>query len=629
MISAVSTSPFHLIFTRKLNTWYSIKDGNWSDPNTWMSNALDKKLMLYPQPGDNVYVHHNVNLNIDNQSVTGLYGNGILVFGFTNRTFTINSILNMSGGMDMSGAIHNLVLNGYTNSVGDFIGGTNGTVFYNGVFDQAIMQVIYCNLTIVGTGKKYLQSNISTTGNLSINGVGFFELGNYNLTIGGQTSILGGNTSSPATLSKTGSGSLLFIGLFTFLNNPSAVNLSGNPILEFQGGITFKNDAITTNFGTGTLNFTTNNQTLTLSSNGGSNPSSSIAYIHITNLIVNIVGAITVTNNGQWLLFDGVINGTVAGSTLTNNAHLLFGNPIVSMTIGIFNYSIPSTSLGYIFNGDFILPYSNYKQLVIGGTGTKSPPAGGTFTDLFIGSKSAFGTFALLGDIAISGAINISNGKLECGAYNLSVTGTTSLSASSSVFSKTGAGSLLFIGTLTNSIGGGTISLTGNPAIEMRGGLYMKRDGVYNFGTGDITFTTNNQTIQSESALYPDAFFKTPVGNVIIFDAITVSNASSMWVITGTLSGTASGSTFINTGYLQYRNAQQPMQIGVLSTNTTTNYFEYGLIGNQDITSGIYKNLILSGGGAKKILGNVSVINSYILSPPATLNSNGFALTNP
>jgi hypothetical protein len=629
MISAVSTSPFHLIFTRKLNAWYSIKDGNWSDPNTWMSNALDKKLTLYPQPGDNVYVHHNVNLDIDNQSVTGLYGNGILVFGFTNRTFTINSVLNMSGGIDMSGAIHNLVLNGYTNSVGNFIGGTNGTVFYNGVFDQAIMRVIYCNLTIIGTGKKYLQSNISTTGSLSINGVGFFELGNYNLTIGGQTSILGGNTNSPATLSKTGPGSLLFIGLFTILNNPSAVNFSGNPILEFQGGITFKNDAITTNFGTGTLNFTTNNQTLTLSSNGGSNPSSSVAYIHITNLIVNIVGAITVTNNGQWLLFDGVINGTVTGSTLTNNAHLLFGNPIVSMTIGTFNYSIPSTSLGYIFNGDFILPYSNYKQLVIGGTGTKSPPAGGTFTDLFIGSKSAFGTVALLGDTAISGAVNISNGKLECGAYNLSVTGTTSLSVPSSVFSKTGAGSLLFIGSLNNSVGGSTISLTGNPTIEMRGGVYMKRDGVYNFGTGDISFTTNNQTIQSESALYPDSSFKTPVSNVIIFDGITVTNASSMWIITGTLNGTASGSTFINTGYLQYRNAQQPMQIGVLSTNTTTNYFEYGLIGNQDITSGIYKNLILSGNGAKKILGNVSVINGYTLSPPATLNSNGFALTNP
>lgn len=627
MISAVNTSPFHLIFTRKLNTWYSIKDGNWSDPNTWMSNALDKKLTLYPQPGDNVYIHHNVNLDIDNQSVTGLYGSGMLVFGFANRTFTINSVLNMSGGMDMSNAIHNLILNGYTNSVGNFIGGTNGTVTYNGTFDQAIMQVSYCNLAIQGTGKKYLQGNISTTGNLNVNGLGFFELGNYNLIVGGQTTITGAITNSPATLSKTGSGTVLFAGLFTLANNPSAVNFTGNPTLEFQGGITFKNDAITTCFGTGTLNFTTNNQTLSLS-NGGSNPVSANAYIHVTNSVVNIVGAITVTNNAQWLVFDGVINGTVSGSTLTNSGHLLFANSTVSMTTGTFNYSTPGTTLGYIFNGNFTLPYTNYQRLIIEGTGTKTPLSSGTWTDLYIGIKNT-GEFALSANTSLSGNIYIGNGKLECGTYNLSVTGITSLNSSGSIFSKTGAGSLLFVGGFNNLIGGSTISLTGNPTIEMRGGLYMKRDGVYNFGTGDISFTTNNQTVQSENATYPDSSFKTAVGNIIISGSITLTYNSSMWIVNGTLNGNTGSSTFVNTGYLQYRSAQQPMQTGAFSTNSAINYFEYGLNGDQDITPGTYRYLILSAGGSKKLLGNVSVINTYSLNSPATLNSNGFALTNP
>ncbi|HWZ15686.1 MAG TPA: hypothetical protein VNW95_10665 [Mucilaginibacter sp.] len=627
MISAINTSPFHLIFTRKLNTWYSIKDGSWSDPNTWMSNALDKKLTLYPQPGDNVYIHHNVNLDMDNQSVTGLYGGGMLVFGFVNRTFTINSVLNMSGGMDMSSAIHNLILNGYTNSAGNFIGGTNGTVVYNGTFDQAIMQATYCNLIITGTGKKYLQSSISTTGSLKVNGVGFFELGNYNLTIGGQTIITGAITSLPATLSKTGSGTVLFVGLFTLANNPSAVNFTGNPTLEFQGGIAFKNDAIATNFGTGTLNFTTNNQTLSLS-NGGSNPVSATAYIHVTNSVVNIVGAITVTSNAQWLVFDGVVNGTLSSSTLTNNGHLLFGNSALSMTTGIFNYNTPGTSLGYIFNGDFTLPYTSYQQLIIEGTGTKTPPSSGTWTDLYIGIKNV-GGFNLSANTSVSGNIYIRSGKLECGTYNLSVTGTTSLNASTSIFSKTGAGSLLFTGTLNNFVGGGTIAFTGNPTIELQGGLYMKRDGFYNFGTGDMSFTTNNQTVQSENATYPDSSFKTAVGNIIISGPITITYSSSMWIVNGTLNGTTVASTFVNTGYLQYKSAQQPMQTGVFSTNSVINYFEYGLNGDQDITPGTYRYLILSAGGSKKLLGNVSVINTYNLNSPATLNSNGFALTNP
>ncbi len=76
------------------------------------------------------------------------------------------------------------------------------------------------------------------------------------------------------------------------------------------------------------------------------------------------------------------------------------------------------------------------------------------------------------------------------------------------------------------------------------------------------------------------------------------------------------------------------MVTGKLYCNQAINTFIYDLASDQDMivpsdpTPG-YKNLILNGSGAKKLLGNISVKGVYTLTSPATLNSNGFTLTNP
>lgn len=637
MIGAVTISPFHLTTLRKFNVWYTVKDGNWTDPGVWMSNG--KKRYTIPQAGDDVYISHNIGTDVDfsnsytitlNNLRISASGNLAIGINFHQTFIYINGDLQVLGTLDFSASPRNhlMSLGGVNNYINNLICGIS-TIEYHRNGDQPVISLPYYSLQITGSGKKYLINDLSTIGDLNVLNTGFFEIGNYNITIGGQTLLQGSNTIFPATISKTSGGSVLFKGLLNISNNPSSVNFTGNPTIECQGGITFKNDAITTNFGTGTLNFTTNNQTLTLS-NGNSNPNSAFAYVPVTNLIVNIVGNITVTNNAYWLLFNGVINGTASGSTLTNNAHLLFGNPSQSMTTGTFNYSTSGTTIGYVFNGDYTLPYNNYQQIFVDGTGTKTPNSGATWTDLFIGAKLAAGTFTLTNNITMSGNVYIAIGTLECGLYNLTVGGSTSLVGQNAKFSKNGSGSLIFIGVLSNTVFNATISLPGNPTIEFKGGLYIKKDGVYNFGTRDITFTTNNQTIQSENFIYPDLTYKAILSNnIIISGAITITYTSDIWIMTGILNGTVSGSTFINDGYIQYRNAQQPMQTGVLSTNSAINYFEYGLSGNQDITPGIYRNLTLSGSGAKRLLGNVSVQNTYTLTNPVTLNTNGFTLTNP
>ena len=71
------------------------------------------------------------------------------------------------------------------------------------------------------------------------------------------------------------------------------------------------------------------------------------------------------------------------------------------------------------------------------------------------------------------------------------------------------------------------------------------------------------------------------------------------------------------------------MITGLIDTSTTLNTWTYGLNGNQNITPGTYRNLTLNTGGIKTLQGNVSVVNTYTLTAPATVATNGFALTNP
>jgi hypothetical protein len=103
---------------------------------------------------------------------------------------------------------------------------------------------------------------------------------------------------------------------------------------------------------------------------------------------------------------------------------------------------------------------------------------------------------------------------------------------------------------------------------------------------------------------------------------------------TGTINGADGTAIFDNRSVCNYQNATAPMVTGKLYCNQATNTFIYGFGGNQDITvpsdpTPGYQNLTLNGSGIKRLFGNVSVKSVYTLTSPATLNSNGFGLTNP
>ena len=110
------------------------------------------------------------------------------------------------------------------------------------------------------------------------------------------------------------------------------------------------------------------------------------------------------------------------------------------------------------------------------------------------------------------------------------------------------------------------------------------------------------------------------------------------FIFTGLLDGSDAVSTFrmgTGTPTVSYRNATQPMATGVLDTSTNANTWIYGL-NNQDIKGSptispkqVYRNLTLNGTGVKTLQGYCSVLNTYTLTAPASLNLNGYTLTNP
>jgi hypothetical protein len=596
---AVSTSQSHIMMHRRKNVWYSVCDGNWEDSNIWISNALDRKLITVPQPGDDVYINHTVNFDgapLVPTIVNNLFISGKLTASNNSTILTVNGNLQATGYIDFTGpSVFTLNLNGVFNSIisANFTAG-NSTINYGAPYnDQPILNLPYKHLSTSGSvGTKFMISDLTINGNL--NTQSNFECGVYNLTVNG-TSLLG-TVGQPYKFTKNSStGLLLFVGNVDF---EGITDLTvGNPNVECRGGMTIHTFFLAS--GTGTFTFSTNNQTLNCAAYLGQGT---------WNSPIVVSGAITVTLTGSAILNVNSLNGTVPGSTFNNEGVLYIAANFTPMTTGIFNYNHVSTStIGYVFNGSITLPQTSYSNLVIGGTGTKTQGGNTTVSASFT-----------------------NNGSYECGGYNLSVAGsfTNTTSFTASMFCTITIGGFA---SFSNSGNAQCMDLrNGNANVEFKNGLDIHAAYCYT-GTGIFKFSTNNQAL-SFSAYN----FGICAANFLISGAITVTFTSGAVIpdFLGTLNGDNASSTFDNRGTFAYTNATAPMVTGKLYCNQATNTFNYDLAGNQDITVPSdptlgYKNLTLSGSGTKRLLGNVSVKGTYTLSSPATFNSNGFSLTNP
>lgn len=562
---------------------------------------------------NNITINNTGTISLDNNFlidpniiVTNNVGSNMNVYGTWNGSNGVSALIN-KGTINFASSTS---VTSMTTGVFDITTFAN-TVAYSGNYSATIPSAYttFHNLTIGGTGTKTLGINTTLNGNLTCLVNSTLELSTFNLIVNGTTTI-GGTSIASGLLSKNGAGSVLFVGAVNSQVNGAGqrgIDFSGNPNVEFRNGLLFYT-LTGLNTGTGTWTFSTISQTINFANTNSTTFNCTLLIsgaINLTLLGGGSGGGATITN----------INGNNAASTLINAATLRINNNTGIMSTGLVDFTSNVNTVSYIVSGNYTIPNYSYYSLLISGGGIKTLNQNTT----------------LLGNLTVQ---NLST--LECSSFNLTVNGNTTIgqSGGNSTLSKNSStGSLLFIGFffLDNNTGFG-IDFSGNPNVEFRGGI----TSFYNFtsvntGTGTWSFTTANQTFVISNAQTLNCAIS--IANNIV---LTISHTSTV-IYTGAINGSNAASTLrlaANT-VTNYRSATQPMVTGILDTSTNLNTWIYGL-NNQDIKGSptispkqVYRNLTLNGTGVKTLQGYVSVLNTYTLTAPASVNLNGYTITNP
>ncbi len=429
----------------------------------------------------------------------------------------------------------------------------------------------------VNTGAILTQTlALSTAGALNVAGT---LTSNNAMTVTGATTVTG-------NLNIVGAGARTFTGLVTVTGG--TWNNSGNRAVTFRGGIT-NNGTFTAGTGTQTFNLA---QAI-----GGANP------INFGG-IVAVVGAVTVTNNNTGgVTIAGNLTGSAAGSTWVNaaNSTLNYGGALAPMGTRVFTASAVPNTVNYNGAAAQAVKTANYNNLTV------TKPAG-------IAATTAAGT------VNVTGALTVTSGRLNIAGTTVAVTGATSVSGTLGITSATGTKT--FTGLVTVNPGGTWTNTT--EAVTFRGGI--TNNGTFTGGTGTQTFDiTPSQIIAGSS---PINFG----GIVAVTGAVTVTNNNTSAVsITGNLTGSAVGSTWVNgiNSTLNYGGAAAPMGTRVFTASTVPNTVNYNRSGAQPIktpTANTYHHLQLTSvaAGAKTAAVGLTVNGDFTLSGAASFTASTF-----
>jgi len=329
------------------------------------------------------------------------------------------------------------------------------------------------------------------------------------------------------------------------------------------------------------------------------------------------------------------LDGLAGSSTLVSYSSILLkSSTTVLMTTGTFNPAAQAISnISYDFDGDFTLPYTTYAGLYISWalsarTGEKILAANTTVERL---------------NVVTSG-----NGTLQLSTYDLTINGTTSIGVVSNTHTagyynlmKSGAGTVIFKGlvTLFNGDPGILDFSAGNPNVECQNGITLVNlvtASYFKSGTGTWSFTTNNQSISvsTSGVITSNLTFDSPItiANGLTLTLLFYSATLGVHVqFNAAVDGGDGSSKLLMSANTKctYNSATEPMVTGTLDASTNAgNTWTYGN-GAQDLAGTNHKNLTLNGGGVKRLMGNISVANTYTLTAPATVDLNGFTLGNP
>lgn len=350
-------------------------------------------------------------------------------------------------------------------------------------------------------------------------------------------------------------------------------------------------------------NFPTINDDVYVRHNITGNISANINSLFVSG-IFTINASITINLNNK---FIGAGNSQLINKGILNYLSQIGAEQ--SYSNGIYDITTFANTIGFTGNYDCKIPsfYNIFSSLTISGVGIKN----------------------ITTNTTLNANLSISIGAIfECSSFDIIVNGTTGITELSTnlptIFRKSGAGNILFVGNV--STGGGSFGaqnifdFNGNPNIEFRGGTNIN-GSVSNSGTGQWSFTTNNQTFFT-------ANFVTLNGVVSIVGNITII-ATGFKRVNNSIDGTTASSTFDNRGTLYFINPSylNPMTTGVFIYNvTSTSILGYEYNGNITIPFGTFQGLYINGTGIKSASQNI-ICNAQLQMVAGTLEMGIYDLT--
>ena len=549
---------------------------------------------------------------------------------------TVNLTGNLSGNGIISLTTGTLNIGGNNTSTGTFTAGT-GTINYNGT-NQIVRSMnganSYYNLQISNGGtKQFSNAAVNIGGNLNVfsgstlaftNGAAAQTVtlvGNLNSTAGTtgtidmspnglvNTLLLGGATNAIGTLTT---GAALNIVTYTLAGsqtvfaspNYRVLNINGGAGTKtLQGNITVNNNlsvAATTTFNLGTV-------ASIINVGGSATITGSLIFGNTTDKTMTVTGILSMNNASS--LVD------MSGSP--NHALYLRGNFNVFTAGGTFTAGAGNQTVYYDGDQAQTLLGVTYNNLYVGDYNPAAPAAT---------IKTLGGATTVNGTLNVTGVASTPTVTLQLAAQNLTVNGATNVNAYGILNDNALAGVNTFVGLVTINANGQWL-WTSNSAITFEGGL-TNNGSNFTSGTGNYTFTTNNQYISGNTSFV--------ITNNLVTTGITVTNRNTGGLTVGSITGTGN---FTNgdVGYnamLFLTGAGNPLAltgtINFASNPNTVNY-QAGAAVAQTIGAYNFYNLSISGTRTTASItlangGTIGIFGTFNLT--ATFTSGNYIVLN-
>lgn len=635
----VTTAYTNVASTSNAGQWTGNVSTDWTDGSNWCTGIV-------PDATTNVIILSSaVRMPSISSSATC---NNLTINTGASLTIAAGGTLNVAGMLANNGSITN-----------------NGTVNFNGTSGQQTFSGLssFNNLMISNTSGLILPAAITVNNNLTVS-AGTLNANNFNIIVKGNwinNASASAFTAGTTTVTFNGASAQTIGGSFTttfnnltIANTADGVTLGSNIIISDNlsvsagifnlaaftadrsstgGTLTVSNNATLKIGGTNTYpaNYTTN--TLVVASTveyAGTNQT--VANQLYGNLLLSSSGgaavktfpatALTVVGSLSSTLGAGTSVSFTAASNITVNGNISIGSS-TTFNGGTFSHNI---SGDWINDGTFI---GNASTITFTGAGTAVSGAGiQGFHNLTVAASPvsfSAGTISLTGNLLTTGAGSFS--QASGGTFSMTGSGTSISGAGISLDNLTVSGSVSTASTLALT---GNLSVSGNFTASA-GVITMSGTSKTISGTGSKTFNvlsvtgsvTTDAVFSISSGLSVNGSFLATAGTVTFTGTSTLSGRANLFdaAINGTSLQLSSNSTLGIAGTLT-------IAAGTLNvTSSIPNTVNFNGSGSQDINAITYCNLVLSGGGTKTALSNITTTHDLTIALATTFTLSSHTLS--